>query len=72
MIPPSIVLIVLADQLGVSVGDLFVGSLIPGVMLSGMYMIYVAGVAFASPDSAPCMPEEDRSMRGYPFQKAVQ
>ena len=65
VIPPSIVLIVLADQLGVSVGDLFVGSLIPGVMLSVMYMIYVGGVAVISPASAPAMPEEDRSMRGW-------
>ncbi len=71
VIPPSIVLIVLADQLGVSVGDLFVGSLIPGVMLSGMYMVYVAIIAFVSPDSAPAMPEEDRSMRGWELWREI-
>ncbi|MCB1856959.1 MAG: TRAP transporter large permease subunit [Gammaproteobacteria bacterium] len=71
VIPPSIVLIVLADQLGVSVGDLFVGSLIPGIMLSVMYMIYVAVVAFASPDSAPAMPVSDRSLRGWALWREI-
>jgi len=71
VIPPSIVLIVLADQLGVSVGDLFVGSLIPGIMLSVMYMIYVAGVAVASPASAPAVPEQDRTMRGWPLWREI-
>ncbi|MCB1751070.1 MAG: TRAP transporter large permease subunit [Gammaproteobacteria bacterium] len=64
VIPPSIVLIVLADQLGVAVGDLFVGSLLPGLMLAAMYLIYVAGVAIAAPKAAPAMPAADRSMRG--------
>jgi tripartite ATP-independent transporter DctM subunit len=59
IIPPSIVLVVLGDQLGVSVGDLFVGSLIPGLMLAGLYALFVAGVAFFSPDSAPAMPQEE-------------
>ena len=45
IIPPSIVLVVLADQLGISVGDLFIGGLIPGLMLAAMYAMYVGGVA---------------------------
>ncbi|MEW5930626.1 MAG: TRAP transporter large permease subunit, partial [Gemmatimonadota bacterium] len=49
IIPPSVVLVVLGDQLGVSVGDLFVGSLVPGLMLAGMYALYVAGVAAVRP-----------------------
>ncbi len=65
VIPPSIVLIVLADQLGVSVGDLFVGSLIPGLMLAGMYLLYVAAIAMLRPDAAPAMPIEDRTMAGW-------
>ncbi|MCB1879161.1 MAG: TRAP transporter large permease subunit [Gammaproteobacteria bacterium] len=71
VIPPSIVLIVLADQLGVSVGDLFVGSLIPGVMLAVMYMIYVAGVSVASPTAAPAMPAAERSLRGWELWREI-
>jgi tripartite ATP-independent transporter DctM subunit len=41
MIPPSLVLVVLSDQIGVSVGDLFFGALIPGLMLSGIYILYI-------------------------------
>ncbi len=40
IIPPSVVLVVLADQMGVSVGDLFVGALVPGLMLAGLYAVY--------------------------------
>ncbi|HEY5719868.1 MAG TPA: TRAP transporter large permease subunit, partial [Gammaproteobacteria bacterium] len=60
VIPPSIVLIVLADQLGVSVGDLFVGSLVPGLMLAGMYALYVGSVALVKPNAAPAMPAAER------------
>lgn len=60
IIPPSVVLIVLADQLSVSVGDLFVGALIPGIMLAGMYALYVVGVALVKPDAAPALPPEAR------------
>ncbi len=62
IIPPSVVLVVLADQLGISVGDLFVGSLLPGVMLAGLYGVYVAGVATFRPEAAPALPAEERSM----------
>ena len=60
IIPPSIVLVVLADQLGVSVGDLFLGALVPGLMLAGMYGLYVVGVAFFRPADAPVLPQEER------------
>ncbi len=60
IIPPSVVLVVLADQLGVSVGDLFVGSLIPGVMLATLYGVYVLLVARLKPDWAPALPPEAR------------
>ena len=60
IIPPSVVLIVLADQLQVSVGDLFVGALTPGVMLAGMYALYVIGVAYFKPGAAPALPPEAR------------
>ncbi|MDX1438651.1 MAG: TRAP transporter large permease subunit [Rubricoccaceae bacterium] len=60
IIPPSVVLIVLADQLGVSVGDLFVGSLIPGLLLAGLYAAYVGFIAFRKPEDAPALPPEER------------
>ncbi|MEM7397135.1 MAG: TRAP transporter large permease subunit, partial [Verrucomicrobiota bacterium] len=62
VIPPSVVLVVLADQLGVSPGDLFIGSLIPGLMLALMFAIYVAGVAFVKPHLAPALPKEERGI----------
>jgi len=62
IIPPSIVLIVLADQLGISVGDLFIGALVPGLLLAGLYGLYAAGVAFMRPDAAPALPEEARAI----------
>ena len=49
IIPPSVVLVVLADQLGDRVGDLFLGALVPGLMLAGMYALYVAVVAWLRP-----------------------
>ncbi|MEQ9104519.1 MAG: TRAP transporter large permease subunit [Rhodothermales bacterium] len=60
IIPPSVVLIVLADQMGVSVGDLFRGALIPGIMLAGMYAAYCGGVAIFQPRKAPALPPEAR------------
>lgn len=62
IIPPSVVLVVLADQLGVSVGDLFVGSLTPGILLAGMYAAYVCAVAWISPRAAPALPPEMRDI----------
>ncbi len=61
IIPPSVVLVVLADQLGISVGDLFVGSLLPGILLAGLYALYVAGVALFNPAAAPALPADERN-----------
>ena len=71
IIPPSVVLVVLADQLGISVGDLFVGSLTPGLMLAGMYAAYVAVVAFAAPTKAPALPAEERAVKGGALARRV-
>ncbi|WP_456448259.1 TRAP transporter large permease [Deinococcota bacterium DY0809b] len=71
VIPPSIVLIVLADQLQVSVGDLFVGSLIPGLSLSAMYILYVVAVALFKPKAAPALPPEERDLHGWALFKEV-
>lgn len=58
IIPPSIVLVVLGDQLGVSIGDLFLGALVPGICLAGLYAFYVMGVSWLRPNAAPALPKE--------------
>jgi tripartite ATP-independent transporter DctM subunit len=62
IIPPSVVLVVLGDQLGVSVGDLFIGSVIPGLMMASAFAIHVLIVAFIRPDVAPALPKEVREI----------
>ena len=64
IIPPSIVLIVLADQLGASVGDMYAGALVPGLALAGLYLVYVFGVTLFKPDAAPALPPQARTLRG--------
>jgi tripartite ATP-independent transporter DctM subunit len=58
IIPPSLVLIVMADQLGRSVGDMYEGAFVPGLVLAGFYAVYVFLVATFSPASAPGLPAE--------------
>ena len=60
IIPPSVVLVVLADQLGISVGDLFKGALVPGIILALLYALYTIGVSIVRPEAAPALPEEER------------
>lgn len=62
IIPPSLVLIVLADQLGRSIGDMYRGAIVPGFMLVGCYLIYIFLLAVFSPKKVPAMPEEARVM----------
>ncbi len=64
IIPPSIVLIVLADQLGASVGDMYAGALAPGLALAGLYLMYVFGVTLFKPNAAPALPPQARTLRG--------
>ncbi len=58
IIPPSLVLIVMADQLGRSVGDMYEGAFIPGLVLAGLYAAYMFIVSIVSPKSAPGLPQE--------------
>lgn len=58
IIPPSVVLIVLGDQLGVSVGTLFRMAFVPGVALAGAFAVYVAAIALFRPAVAPALPRE--------------
>ncbi|MEN9767633.1 MAG: hypothetical protein RLZZ32_1593 [Cyanobacteriota bacterium] len=53
IIPPSLVLVVLGDQLGVSVGDLFMGSVIPGLLMTGAFALYVVVISSLKPELAP-------------------
>ncbi len=62
-IPPSLVLIVLADQLGRSVGDMYAGALLPGLMLVGLYLAFIALVAMFKPGWVPALPVEARIYR---------
>ncbi len=62
-IPPSLVLIVLADQLGRSVGDMYEGALIPGLLLVGLYLLFIVVVAIVKPDWVPALPVEARIYR---------
>jgi tripartite ATP-independent transporter DctM subunit len=70
IIPPSIVLIVLGDQMGVSVGDLFRAALVPGLALTGGYATYVAVIAYIKKEVAPALPEE-MLVTGFPLLKRV-
>jgi tripartite ATP-independent transporter DctM subunit len=71
LIPPSLVLVVLSDQIGVSVGDLFLGALIPGLMLAGSYALYVLIIAFFRPSIAPALPLEARTIHGTALMQQV-
>ncbi|MEI2735372.1 MAG: TRAP transporter large permease subunit [Rhodoblastus sp.] len=62
IIPPSLVLIVTADQLGRSVGDMYKGAMIPGLVLSALYAGYVFLVTIVKPDAAPALPKEARTL----------
>ncbi len=64
IIPPSLVLIVLADQMGASVGDFYEGALIPGLSLAFAYGFYVFLVSVVKPEAAPGCPPEVRTLYG--------
>jgi tripartite ATP-independent transporter DctM subunit len=58
IIPPSLVLIVMADQLGKSVGDMYEGAFIPGITLAALYAVYIFMVTIAFPKATPGLPPE--------------
>jgi TRAP-type mannitol/chloroaromatic compound transport system permease large subunit len=63
IIPPSLVLIIMADQLGKSVGDMYAGAFIPGIVLAGLYAAYTLGVCTLRPHWAPALPVEARTLK---------
>ena len=58
IIPPSLVLIVMADQLGKSVGDMYEGAFIPGIVLAGLYAAYIFLITLLFPKATPGLPKE--------------
>lgn len=62
LIPPSIMLVLMADQMLLTVGDLFMGAVFPGLVLALLYVLYIGGVAFLKPEAAP--PMADSSCQG--------
>jgi GntP family gluconate:H+ symporter len=63
IIPPSLVLIILADQLGRSVGEMYKGAFIPGFALTGLYLAYILLLTFIRPTWVPALPPEARTIR---------
>jgi TRAP-type mannitol/chloroaromatic compound transport system permease large subunit len=63
IIPPSLVLIIMADQLGKSVGDMYAGAFIPGFVLTGLYAAYTLGICAFKPTWAPALPAEARTLK---------
>jgi tripartite ATP-independent transporter DctM subunit len=59
IIPPSIVLVLIADIVGVSVGDIFMGAVLPGLILVGLFVIYILIVTFLRPEIAPAISREE-------------
>ncbi len=63
IIPPSLVLIVMADQLGRSVGDMYQAAFIPGLLLTALYAGYIFVISILQPSSLPALPPEARNLR---------
>ena len=63
IIPPSLVLIILADQLGRSVGEMYKGAFIPGFALTGLYLAYIVLLTYLRPTWVPALPLEARTIR---------
>lgn len=71
IIPPSVVLVVLADQLAISVGDLFLGAFVPGLALASLFALFVITLAFIKPHTMPALPIEARSLHGKALWRQV-
>ncbi|MCF8050898.1 MAG: TRAP transporter large permease subunit [Desulfobacterales bacterium] len=72
IIPPSIVLVLIGDIVGVPVGDLFVGAVLPGLVLVGLYILYIVLVSLIKPEWSPAIPREElAAMSGFDMLKRV-
>jgi tripartite ATP-independent transporter DctM subunit len=71
VIPPSLVLVVLADQLGKSVGDMYKGAIGPSIAQVAIFIAYIAILSFFKPQMMPPLPPEARTLKGWPLYKKV-
>ncbi|MEE4253875.1 MAG: TRAP transporter large permease subunit [Desulfuromusa sp.] len=72
IIPPSIVLVLLGSVLNVSIGDMFIGAVIPGIILVSLYILWIILVAFIRPEAAPAMPANELAVfRGIGMYKKI-
>src|SRR2546426_9914722 len=72
IIPPSVILILLGDIMGVSVGDLYIGAFLPGLVLVGLYIIYLAILGQLRPDLAPPIPRDEvAAFRGDAVKRVI-
>jgi tripartite ATP-independent transporter DctM subunit len=69
LIPPSLVLVVLADQMGVDVGEMYKGAIGPSVLQVLLFMAWVAILSFVRPGDIPALPIEARTLRGWPLMR---
>ena len=67
LIPPSLVLVVLADQLGRSVGDMYAGAIGPSIVQVLLFCAYIAIMSFVRPQDMPALPPEARTLHGWPL-----
>ena len=67
VIPPSLVLIVLGDQLGKSVGDMYAGAIGPSFLQIFLFLAFIAGVSIFAPHKVPPLPDEALTQRGWPL-----
>ncbi|WP_458094118.1 TRAP transporter large permease [Roseomonas sp. WA12] len=67
LIPPSLVLIVLGDQLGRSVGDMYAGAIGPSILQIVLFILFIAGVSIFAPHKVPPLPDEALGTRGWPL-----
>ena len=71
LIPPALVLIVLADQLGLSVGDMYAGAIGPSVVQILLFALFIFLVSLFRPDYVPALPEAARTLRGWPLARKI-
>jgi tripartite ATP-independent transporter DctM subunit len=71
LIPPSIMLVIMGDMMQISTGKLFLGAMLPGLMLAGMYMLYIVVVCWFRPQLAPPMSADDMSIGRWDLAKLV-
>jgi tripartite ATP-independent transporter DctM subunit len=71
VIPPSLVLVVLADQLGKSVGDMYKGAIGPSIAQVAIFLAYIAILSILKPQMMPPLPPEARTLRGWPLYRKV-